>query len=159
MSVRRCHGKCIGRVSHANSVPACPLPAFGLLHASAPSPPWRGGSVVVRLQKGQLSGRGIFLPTSFPLAVLIWGILAMRGMSDLCDTINRLVEKHRRRALKTGQIIDVPDVATKLTECLADVIVRGASPKEQTQLVGLVLTKLNRFLLEKRRAGLGPQVQ
>ena len=51
------------------------------------------------------------------------------------------------------------DLASEITESLADLIVCSAPPEEQARLVAHVLTVLNRFLLEKREAGVQQQQQ
>jgi hypothetical protein len=80
-------------------------------------------------------------------------------MTDLSDAINHLVEKRLRQALLSGEIINVPELASQMAESLADLIVCSAPSKERPRLVAHVLTELNRFLLEKREAGLGAQLQ
>ena len=80
-------------------------------------------------------------------------------MADLCEAINQLVEDRLLRALKTGEIINVPDIASQMTESLADLIVCSAPSAEQRRLVAHRLTELNRFLLEKRAAGVGAPLQ
>jgi heptaprenylglyceryl phosphate synthase len=80
-------------------------------------------------------------------------------MPTLCEAINKLVEQRLRRALETGETINVPDLASEITESLADLIVTGAPPEEQPRLVDHVVSELDRFVTEKRRAGLGPRLQ
>ena len=41
-------------------------------------------------------------------------------MTGLCEAINHLVEKRLQRALETGEIINVRDLASEVTESLAD---------------------------------------
>jgi hypothetical protein len=80
-------------------------------------------------------------------------------MTNLCEAINHLVEKRLRRALMSGEIISVPDIASQMAESLADLIVCSAPSTERPRLVAHVLTELNRFLVEKREAGIGAQLQ
>ena len=47
-------------------------------------------------------------------------------MNALHDDINDLVEQRLRRALETGETVNVPDLASKMTESLADLVVCGA---------------------------------
>jgi cytochrome P450 len=80
-------------------------------------------------------------------------------MANLCEAINKLVEEHLRRALKTGEIINVPDLASEMTESVADLIVCSAPPEEQPRLVDHVTAELDRFVTEKRAAGVGALLQ
>jgi hypothetical protein len=80
-------------------------------------------------------------------------------MTNLCEAINHLVEKRLRRALMSGEVINVSDIASQMAESLADLIVCSAPSKERPRLVAHVLTELNRFLVEKREAGIGAQLQ
>ena len=52
-------------------------------------------------------------------------------MPNLCDAINDLVEQRLRDALETGHAVNVPDLASQMTESLADLIVCSAPPDEQ----------------------------
>jgi hypothetical protein len=83
----------------------------------------------------------------------------VREMPDLYEAINQIVEKRLRQAFETGEIINVLDLASQMTESLADLMICCAAPEEQPRLVAHVLTVLNRFLLDKRKAGLGAQSQ
>ena len=47
-------------------------------------------------------------------------------MPNLCDAINDLVEQRLRDALETGHAVNVPDLASQMTESLADLIVCSA---------------------------------
>jgi hypothetical protein len=76
-------------------------------------------------------------------------------MPTLCEAINKLVEQRLRRALETGETINVPDLASEITESLADLIVTGALPEEQPRLIDHVVSELDRFVTEKRRARSG----
>jgi hypothetical protein len=54
-------------------------------------------------------------------------------MPNLCEAINDLVEQRLRQAFETGETINVPDLASEITESLADLIVcsrarRAAAP-------------------------------
>jgi hypothetical protein len=80
-------------------------------------------------------------------------------MPKLCERINSLVEKRLRQALKTREIINVPDLASEITESIADLIVCSAPPEEQPRLIDHVVSELDRFVTEKRRAGVGAQLQ
>jgi hypothetical protein len=80
-------------------------------------------------------------------------------MTNLCEAINHLVEKRLRRALMSGEVINVSDIASQMAESLADLIVCSAPSKERPRLVAHVLTELNRFLVENREAGIGAQLQ
>jgi hypothetical protein len=44
-------------------------------------------------------------------------------MPNLCEAINDLVYQHLRDAFETGHTINVPDLASEITESLADLIV------------------------------------
>ena len=70
-----------------------------------------------------------------------------------------LVEQRLRDAFETGHTINVPDLASEMTESLADVIVCSAPPEEQLRLIARVVAELGRFVREKRGAGVGAQVQ
>jgi heptaprenylglyceryl phosphate synthase len=80
-------------------------------------------------------------------------------MPTLCEAINDLVEQCLRRALETGETINAPDLASEITESLADLIVTGAPPEEQPRLIDHVVSELDRFVTEKRRAGVGVRLQ
>ena len=87
-------------------------------------------------------------------------------MSGLCEAINNVVEKRLRRAFKTGETINktgetinVPDLASEMTESLADLIVCSAPPEEQPRLIAHVVAELGRFVEEKREAGVDAQLQ
>jgi heptaprenylglyceryl phosphate synthase len=62
-------------------------------------------------------------------------------MPNLCAAIDHLVEQRLRRALKTGETITVPDLASEITESLADLIVTGALPEEQPRLIDYVVSE------------------
>ena len=80
-------------------------------------------------------------------------------MPDLGEAINDLVEQRLRLALETGHTVNVPDLASEITESLADLIVCSAPAEEQLRLVAHVVAELGRFVREKREAGVGAQVQ
>jgi hypothetical protein len=80
-------------------------------------------------------------------------------MPTLCEAINDLVEQCLQRAIETGEMINVPDLASEITESLADLIVTGAPPEEQPRLLDYVVSELDRFVTEKRQAGVGPRLQ
>jgi hypothetical protein len=76
-------------------------------------------------------------------------------MPSLSDAINDLVAQRLRRALETGETIHVPDLVSEITEGLADLIVSSAPPNEQPRLIDHAVFELDRFVTEKRRAGVG----
>jgi hypothetical protein len=76
-------------------------------------------------------------------------------MPNLYEAINNLVEQRLRDAFETGQIVNVPDLASQMTESLADLIVCSAPPEEQLRLIAHVMSELGRFVKEKRAAGVG----
>ena len=80
-------------------------------------------------------------------------------MPKLCEAINDLVEQRLREEFETGQIVNVPDLASEMTESLADLIVCSAPPEEQVRLIAHVVAELGRFVREKREAGVGAQLQ
>jgi hypothetical protein len=80
-------------------------------------------------------------------------------MPKLCEGINDLVEERLREAFETGQIVNVPDLVSQITESLADVIVCSAPLEEQSRLMAYVVQELGRLVAEKREAGLGGPVQ
>jgi hypothetical protein len=49
--------------------------------------------------------------------------------SNLCDAINALIERRLRHAFETGHTVNVPDLASEMTESLADLIVCSAPPE------------------------------
>jgi hypothetical protein len=63
-------------------------------------------------------------------------------MSNLCDAINDLVEKRLRDTFETGHTVNVPDLASEITESLADLIVCSAPPEEQSLLMAQSLKSL-----------------
>ena len=71
-------------------------------------------------------------------------------MTALHDDINDLVEQRLRRALETGETVNVPDLASEMTESLADLVVCGAPPEEQQGLIAHIVEQLGRFVTEKR---------
>jgi heptaprenylglyceryl phosphate synthase len=75
-------------------------------------------------------------------------------MPTLSEAINELVEQRLRRALDSGETINMPDLASEITESLADLIVIGAPPEEQPGLIAHVVAQLGRFVAEKRGAQL-----
>jgi hypothetical protein len=79
-------------------------------------------------------------------------------MPNLCEAINDLVEQRSREAFETGHTINVPDLASEITESLADLIVCSAPPEEQLRLIAHVMSELGRFVREKREAGVGAQL-
>jgi cytochrome P450 len=56
-------------------------------------------------------------------------------MTALHDDINELVEQRLRQALETGETVNVPDLASEMTESLADLVVCGAPLEEQPRLI------------------------
>ena len=80
-------------------------------------------------------------------------------MTALHDDINKLVEQRLRRALETGETVNVPDLASEMTESLADLVVCGAPLEEQPRLIAHIVEQLGRFVTEKREAGTGAQRQ
>jgi hypothetical protein len=62
-------------------------------------------------------------------------------------------------AFETGHTVNVPDLASEMTESLADLIVCSAPPEEQVRLIAHVVAELGRFVTEKREAGVGTQLQ
>jgi hypothetical protein len=56
-------------------------------------------------------------------------------MPNLSEAINELVEQRLRRALETGETINVYDLASEITASLADLIVSSALPDEQPRLI------------------------
>ena len=68
------------------------------------------------------------------------------------------LDQARGQALKTGETINVPDLASEITECLADLIVCSASLEEQPRLVAHIVEQPGRFVTEKREAGVGAQL-
>jgi dihydrofolate reductase len=81
-----------------------------------------------------------------------------REMPNLCEAINDLVEERLRDALETGQIINVPDLASQMTESIADLIVCSAPPEEQPRMIAHVVDELGRFVKKKQEAGVGAQI-
>jgi chemotaxis methyl-accepting protein methylase len=67
-------------------------------------------------------------------------------MSSLSEAINDLVERRLRRALETGEMINVPDLASEITDSLADLIVTSALPDEQPRLIDHVVTNSTGWL-------------
>jgi len=80
-------------------------------------------------------------------------------MPSLYEEISQIVERRLREAFETGETINTLDLASEMTESLADLIVCSAAHEEHPRVVAHVLTVLNRFLLEKREAGVGAQSQ
>jgi hypothetical protein len=80
-------------------------------------------------------------------------------MPNLCEVINDLVEQRLREAFETGQRVNVSDLASEITESLADLIVCSAPREEQSLLMAHVVEELGRLVKEKREAGVGAQVQ
>ena len=76
-------------------------------------------------------------------------------MSDClhCD-INRTVEEHLAR-IKPGETIDVSELAAKMAESLADLILHSAPVEERPKLIAHTLASFGQFLLEKGEAGEG----
>jgi hypothetical protein len=79
-------------------------------------------------------------------------------MPNLYEAINNLVDQRLRDAFETGQIVNVPDLASEMAESLADLIVCSAPPEEQTRMAHVV-EELGRLVKEKRDAGVGAPVQ
>ena len=48
----------------------------------------------------------------------------------------------------------MPDLASEITESLADLIVTGSLPEEQPRLLDRIVSELERFVTEKRKTGL-----
>jgi hypothetical protein len=64
-----------------------------------------------------------------------------------------------RDAFETGHTINVPYLASEMTESLADLIVCSAPSEEQPGLIAHVVAELGRFVKEKGEAGVGAQLQ
>ena len=79
-------------------------------------------------------------------------------MPNLCEAINDLVEHRLRDAFETGHTVNVPHLASQMTESLADLIVCSAPAEEQVRLIAHVVAELGRFVREKREAGVGAQL-
>ena len=80
-------------------------------------------------------------------------------MPNLREEINDLVEQRLRDAFETGHTINVPDLASEITESLADLIVCSAPSEEQPRPIAHVVAELGRFVKEKGEAGMGAQVK
>jgi cytochrome P450 len=80
-------------------------------------------------------------------------------MAALHEAINNLIEQRLRRALETGETVNVPDLAAEMTESLADLVVCGAPPEEQPRLIAYIVGQLGRFVTDKRKAGMAAQLQ
>jgi hypothetical protein len=65
--------------------------------------------------------------------------------------INKLVEQ-RCEPAQRGQKIDVTDIAAKIAESLADLIVQAAPPEEQGKLLAFTIANLGEMILQKVRA-------
>src|SRR4051794_21690052 len=76
-------------------------------------------------------------------------------MPNVCEAINGLVEERLRDAFETGHTINVPHLASEMTESLADLIVCGAPPEEQPRLIAHVVAELGRFRQGKARGRCG----
>jgi hypothetical protein len=76
-------------------------------------------------------------------------------MPNLCEVINDLVEQRLRKAFETGQMVNVSDLASEITESLADLIVCSAPPEEQSPLMAHVVEELGRLIKEKARGWCG----
>jgi hypothetical protein len=59
--------------------------------------------------------------------------------TTLHDDINELVEQRLRRALETGETVNVPDLALEMAESLADLVVCGAPLEEQPRLIAHIV--------------------
>jgi hypothetical protein len=73
--------------------------------------------------------------------------------AHLCEAINDLVEQRLRDAFETGHTINVPNLASEITESLADLIVCSAPSEEQPRLIAHVVAELGRFVKERGEAG------
>ena len=82
----------------------------------------------------------------------------MREMPDLCEAINDLVEQRLRDAFETGHTVNVPDLASEITESLADLIVCSTPSEEQPRLIAHVVAELGRFVKKKGDASVGAQL-
>jgi len=60
---------------------------------------------------------------------------------------------------ETGHTINVPDLASEITESLAKLIVCSAPSEEQPRLIAHVVAELGRFVKEKGEVGVGAQLQ
>ena len=65
-----------------------------------------------------------------------------------CD-INELVEKHVEQ---NGDKVDVTDIAAKMAESLADLILFSVPENEQPRLIAHTLSHFGHYLLEKSGA-------
>jgi len=72
-------------------------------------------------------------------------------MPNLCEAINDLVYQRLRDAFETGHTINMPDLASEITESLADLIVCSAPSEEQPRLIAHVVVELGRFVKERAR--------
>jgi hypothetical protein len=69
--------------------------------------------------------------------------------------INDLVEEMLEAKLQTGDAVDVADVASRMVESLADLILTAVPPAEQSKLIAYALQEFGRLLIEKAAAGEG----
>jgi hypothetical protein len=93
--------------------------------------------------------------TSYLLAPVVVQGLPVTANHPVSQTT---LDQARGQALKTGETINVPDLASEITECLADLIVCSASLEEQPRLVAHIVEQPGRFVTEKREAGVGAQL-
>ena len=70
---------------------------------------------------------------------------------DLHRAINDLVAKRLKKALQSGEMINLPDWISEIAESLADMIVQGAPDEEQERMIRHALKRLKFFVREKQR--------
>jgi hypothetical protein len=80
-------------------------------------------------------------------------------MTALHDDINDFVEQRLMRALETGETVNVPDLASEITESLADLVVCSVPLEGRPRLIAHIVEQLGRFVMEKREVGVGAQLQ
>jgi hypothetical protein len=75
-------------------------------------------------------------------------------MLNLCEAIYDLLDNICGLRWRLGTV-NVRDLASEITESLADLIVCSAQPEERPRLITHVVAELGRFVREKREAGAG----
>lgn len=70
-------------------------------------------------------------------------------MASLYDDVNRLVEKRVENAHETGELINLPDWVSEMTESLADMIVNGCPPDDRATLIAYAFEQLGYYIRVK----------
>jgi hypothetical protein len=74
------------------------------------------------------------------------------AMYDLYTAINDLIEQRLKEAVRTGEVINLPDWIDAFAEAFADMIVTSTPEHERDRMIQYALESLSDCIREKRDA-------